>query len=386
MKGRVHDIVVVGAGPAGSTVATLLATRGRDVLLLDRARFPRAKPCGESLNPGAVRELRELDILEEVRALPHRGIRGWRVEAPDGRSFGAEYPEGEFGVAVDRASLDALLLDKAAASGVNIELGVRVCDVLWSGAGIAGIRTSDGRRIPARLVIGADGIRSVIVRRLGLLRRGRLRKVGLTAHVRGALLPEDTGVLFVRPWGCIGAVSIGPDLANVVVVLTGPARAEARGGPAACFDRLIGEAGSLATARRCSRVITTGPFDSPTRAVAAPGALLVGDAAGYFDPFTGQGVYKALRSARAAADAVTTWTEAVGESGALHRYDRWHHRAFAAPRRLQRVIETGAAHPAIFGAAVSALGSLPALADRLISVTGDLLPVPALVVPSKRIH
>ncbi len=377
------DVIVVGAGPAGSTVATLLVARGADVLLLDRADFPRPKPCGQSLNPGAVRELDELGLLGSVRQLPHRETMRWRIQAPGGGVFEGGYPAGVHGIAVDRAALDMLLLDRARSAGVRVQTGLRVDDLIRRSERVSGVRMANGRAISARFVIGADGIRSVVARRLGLHRQGRRRKLGLTAHVRGARLTKGTGTLIVRSWGCVGAVDVGPDLTNVVVVLSRPGEWRLQGNPARCFDRVIADLPGLADARRCSPILATGPFDAPLRKVVAPGALLIGDAAGYFDPFTGQGVCKALRSARQAAEVIGGSPGFDPDDEALSGYDGWYGTAFTPGRHLQKVIDFGASHPSAFDAAVALLRSAPAVADRLLSVTGDLLPVRALGWPKR---
>ncbi len=384
MTRRRHDVIVVGGGPAGATAAALMAARGVPVLLVDRADFPRPKPCGESLNPGAVRELARLGAEVELRAFTHGRISRWKVEAPGGHCFEGGYPAGIHGLAIDRTRLDALLLERAARFGAEVETGVRVDDLLRGPTGVRGVRTARGRVLEADLVIGADGLRSVVARRLGLHRRGSLRKLALTAHVRGACLPPETGILTVRHWGCVGAVGMGADVANIVVVLSEAAAPAVRGDAAGFFDRSIAGVPALAGAIRVTPVLATGPFDAPLRRVAAPGAILIGDAAGYFDPFTGQGVFKALRSAREAATMVERCGSAP-DPAALQRYDHWYRRSFAPSRRLQRLIEFGASRPAVFESAVAVLAALPGLADRLVAVTGDVVRFSHLFLPGRQL-
>jgi menaquinone-9 beta-reductase len=383
MQTRDHDAIVVGAGPAGSVAAGLLADRGHRVLLLDRDTFPRDKPCGESLNPGAVAELDRLGVLEAVRRLPHQTLVRWRIHARNGRSFEGAFDRTRYGIALARGPFDALLLDQARTRGADLMTGARVDDLVHDRGAVVGVRLQSGDDFHAPLVIGADGLRSVVVRRLGLLqRRPRLRKVALTAHVSGAELPQGTGVLGLFPWGCAGVVRTSSETANVAVVLDRSAARTIAGDPAGAFDRFSADIPWVRGARRRSAVLTTGPFDWPTRAVTAAGVLLVGDAAGYFDPFTGQGIFRALRGARLVAD--------VGDArlrdgrltrDALQEYERRHRDEFTSATRLQRIIETGVARPAIFGAVVALLGVWPSLADRLVAVTGDLEPVRSLILP-----
>jgi menaquinone-9 beta-reductase len=377
----VRDVVVVGGGPAGAAVASRLALAGHDVLVLDRDRFPRAKPCGECLNPAAVRALDELGLRAEVEALGAPLV-GWRVQADGGAAFLGGFPADAPGIAVQRASLDALLLRHADRSGAEVRQGVLVTDLLREGGRVAGVRTREGT-IRARLVVGADGLRSVVVRRLGLLRRApRLRKIALAAHVRGVAGLGGRGAMFLLPHGCVGVADVGDGLANVVVVAHGAEASRVAGDREGYFDGALRRVGILEAARRVDAVLATGPFDWPVRRAIADGALLVGDAAGYYDPFTGQGVFRALHGAGIAAAAADRALRADDLSAAaLARYERARRRAFGPGERVQRVIEQVVGRPRVFDAVASLLARRPAVADALVAVTGDLEPVRSLLAP-----
>jgi menaquinone-9 beta-reductase len=376
------DVVVVGGGPAGSVTGARLARYGHRVLLLDRARFPRPKPCGECLNPAAIRELDRLGVLEQVHAAGAARIAGWRVHPSLGPAFEGTFPDAEFGLGVSRAVLDDLLLGYARGCGVEVRQGVRVADLLREGGRVAGVRTRS-REIRARLVVGADGLRSVVVRRLNLLKRApRLRKLALAAHVRGAGELVGRGAMFVLPDGCVGVADVGDGTANVVVVAHGAEAERVAGDRDGYFDRAVAGIDLLAAARRIDRVLATGPFDWPTRRAVADGALLVGDAAGYYDPFTGQGIFRALRGADLAAAAIDDALRRDDVSAAaLAPYERARRRAFAPGERLQRVIETATSCPRLFGAVAGRFARRPALADALVAVTGDVKPFRSLLAP-----
>ncbi|MDB4947555.1 MAG: monooxygenase FAD-binding protein [Gemmatimonadetes bacterium] len=383
---RTRDVVVVGGGPAGSALAHRLASLGRDVLLLDRAEFPRRKPCGECVNPAAVRALDRLGVLPAVLAAHPAPLHGWRIGA-GAEGFGGSFPRGESGFALPRAVLDRILLDHARAAGAEVRTGVRVTDLLRDESGaVAGVRgvDADGRpvEIPARLVVGADGLRSVVLRRLGLLKRGpRLRKLALTAHVTGMHDMGGRGELRVRGRECVGIADVGDGSANVTVVVTGGHAEGVRGHAADFFDDALRRHGIGAW--RVDDVLATGPFDWPIRRAVADGALLVGDAAGYYDPFTGQGIYRALHGAELAARTVDAALRAGGvTSAALAPYDRARRRAFGAGERVQHVVEGVVSRPALFGAVAARFRRRPVLADAVIRVTGDVSPVRSLLRPS----
>ena len=176
----------MGAGPAGSTTALLLARAGASVLLLDRARFPRDKPCSEYLSPATTDVLERLGvgILAAVERTTHARLYGMKVVAPGGAAMvgrfrGASRP---YSFAIPRTSFDAILVAAAARAGARVSEGTTVEDLVWDRGAVAGVvaRSRNGQRATcrARIVIGADGLRSVVARRLGLVRTSPPRRSG----------------------------------------------------------------------------------------------------------------------------------------------------------------------------------------------------------------
>ncbi|MET0400265.1 MAG: FAD-dependent monooxygenase [Longimicrobiaceae bacterium] len=383
---RAWDAVVVGAGPAGSAAAARLARAGFAVLLLDRAEFPRRKPCGECVNPAGVEALGRLGALPAVLAAGPAALEGWRIRAGGAAGFQGGFPDGRTGLGIAREVLDTLLLEHARACGAEVRTGVRVRDLLRQGQAVRGVAASGAGgdlEIPARVVVGADGLRSVVLRRLGLVRRApRLRKVALTAHVRGADGLGTRGELRVRGGGCLGIAPVGGGLANVSIVVAGDAARGVGGDAAGFFDRALREYGFAGLAR-VDEVLATGPFDWPVRRAVADGAVLVGDAAGYYDPFTGQGIFRALRGAELAAGALgAALLRGDTSAAALAGYVRARRRAFGAGERMQRLVEAFIARPRALAAVSRRLDGRPEVADALIRVTGDLEPVRSLLHPA----
>ena len=377
-----RDVVVVGGGPAGSAAAVFLRQRGRDVVLIDEARFPRDKICGESVSPGSRRLLAELGVAEAVRDLAPRPLLGMTLTAPNGTSFRGDYRDvAEPGFAARRQAFDKVLLDRARASGAEVREGVRATGLVLEDGAVAGVTCEDGRgpeTLRARLVIGADGRRSVVARRLGLLREHpSLRKFAVRGYWEGMEGLEDRGEMHVGGGGYCGIAPLSAGHANVTFVLD---RAEmcAAGGDLQTFYRETLRRWPLVTERLARAVplgapCAIGPLALEASAVSAPGALLVGDSAGFYDPFTGEGVTLALRSAEMAAEVADRALRSPNGHD-LREYDRARHAATRDKFRINRLLQRVVAWPALSNAMARRLSRRPDLADKLVGIAGDFVP------------
>jgi geranylgeranyl reductase family protein len=394
-------VVVVGGGPAGASTAWHLATAGAEVTVLDRARFPRDKACAEYLSPECARLLDAMGALGPVEAAGAAQLSGMMVRAPSGERIHGEFAAAhgfagfrDRGLALRRTRLDPLLLDRARAAGAAVREGVRVTDVVRDAAGrVRGVRVLDGGRaatLDAELVIGADGLRSVVARRLGLHRRSRLpERLAVVAHFRGAQGIGESGEMHVEADGYCGLADVGGGESNLALVVPAHRARELAGDPGGFLERWVAARPQLAPryrhAERVGAVLTTGPFATHARRPWAPGALLVGDAADYFDPFTGEGIYCALRGGELAAPFALAALEqlargdAQGADRALAGYTAARRRAFAGKWIVERAIAAVVAHPALINRAAAVLSRRKDMADTLVGVTGAVVP-PARVL------
>ena len=349
------DVLIVGGGPAGLATALAARRRGLAVAVLERARPPIDKACGEGIMPDGVAALRGLGVTPA--GVPFRGIR-YRDERGEAA---ARFPGGP-GLGVRRTALHAALVAAAEAAGVELRWGSRVESV-----GLDGAVTTEGGTLRADWVVGADGLLSRVREQSGLAGRpARRRRFGVRRHYR---LAPWTDMVEVH-WRDGVEAYVTPVAADEV----GVAMLWGGGGD---FDALLAGfpelALRLAGVAAASRDRGAGPFRQRVRGVARGRVALVGDAAGYLDALTGEGLGLALQQAAALADALA--------GGDLRPYAR-------ACRRLRRlsdgfteVLLLCERHPALRRRVVRELGRRPELFARLLGVHARQLPVRAVATP-----
>ncbi len=390
------NLLVIGAGPAGAATAARAAAAGLRVTLVDRARFPRDKPCAEYLSPETVRQLDLLDALPPaVRSAGHV-LAGTTVHGPGGAQLtglfaqvgSARHGPRPAGLALPRMILDAAILDVARGRGAEVREGLALEQLLYHRGTVAGgvFRTREGRleTISARLTVGADGIRSRVARQIGGYRTGSPSRLAFVGHLDGVPDLTDRAEMHVGAEGYVGINPLGGARANVSAVVPTALSASASGRPEEYFRQMVTSFPALrhrlARTEVVRAVMVTGPFGGRARRLVAGGALLVGDAAEFFDPFTGEGICTALRSATLAVD---TALEALASPGLVARprlaaYARAHRRAFAGKRVVERLIGYAMFTPRLFDRAVERI-ERRGWSHTLIGVTGDMLP-PGLVL------
>jgi flavin-dependent dehydrogenase len=365
-----YDVIVVGAGPAGAATAALFAEQGRRVLLVDKARFPRPKACAEYVSPGGVAIIGRLGALTPIESTgKRRWLRGMAITAPSGQVHLADCHDADGqprrGLAVARLVLDLILLEMAANRGAEVRQGFGVRRVLQSAGRVCGVVGPTGERVQADLVVGADGLHSIIARQLAQPRNAPWpRRLGLIAHYSDVDWPEDYGHILVGSNGYAGAAPLDHDgLVTLGLVRRMPP--VRLGSPAAALEAELAGYPSLAKRLRDARlsgpVMGVGPLARRVRRAAGAGFALVGDAAGFFDPFTGEGIYRALRGAELLADCPETYARTRAE-------------AFRAKERLVMLLQVLVQLPRLTDFAVSRLQSRAEVAAELANMVGDLCP------------
>ncbi|GLZ13034.1 drug:proton antiporter [Actinomadura sp. NBRC 104425] len=397
------DVIVVGAGPAGSAAACHLARAGLDVLLLEKAAFPREKVCGDGLTPRAVRELITLGVdLDRPGWMRNRGVR----LVAGGRALDLPWPDGTvfpaFGLLRTRRDLDELLARRAVACGAVLRERTRVTGPLLDDrtGHVVGVTTDAGPH-EARLVIAADGASSRLAVALGLRPRAD-RPVGVAVRRYFRSLRHDDDMLEchldVVPAGYGWVFGMGDGTCNVGVALLRRTHRD----PRRLMDSWLA---ALPPAWGLTPRNATGPVRGAAIPMGfsrlphyRPGLLLVGDSGGMANPMSGEGIGYALESARIAADVIVqalarptasqrervlhTYPRALRTSlGVPFTLGRWFTQAIENPRIMRLATRQGLTHPSLMRLAVHILTghtdpSPRTLTDHLAKALTRLTPAP----------
>ncbi|NNG16507.1 MAG: FAD-binding protein [Gemmatimonadales bacterium] len=391
------DALVLGAGPAGAATATWLAEAGHRVVLIDRARFPRDKACAEYMSPETLRWLDRLGVLGDLDRAPGVPIRGTTVVGPYGSRLTGRFSQAHptpfrpTGLSITRRILDHRLVQRARAAGVDVREETAATDLLFRGRAVSGalVRGPSGgaKRIEARLTVGADGLRSMVARVVGKRRYGRPRRLAFVAHMSGVRDLAPGAEMHVGHAGYAGLNPVGDELANVALVVPRAKARLVRGQVREFFFHQLakfpGLRGRLDPAGLAREVLVTGPFSAWSTRVIADGVVMVGDAADFFDPFTGEGICTALRGAWLASQTAGAALSrpSLVRAADLKPYARARGRAFRGKWMVERLIGHGMIVPRLFDRAVDRIGRRPPMADTMIGVTGDFVPPRAVLNP-----
>ena len=307
---QVFDVAIVGGGPAGSSCAAFCAMARLQSLVLDREKFPREKVCGDCLNPSCWSVLERLALTEKVRDLPHSKLSSVGFIAIDGCEVILDLPSDPYcEISVKRSLFDDLLLRRARDLGATVREQSTVTGLNrnndWE------IETASGPMFRARILVGADGRNSTVAHLCNLLPRPARERVALQAHIPR---PRNFGnriALQFLPEGYSGQAPVNESELNLCLVGTPPTISTLRKWAERQFDLPANQAWRTITP------LTRSPVSS-----AHQNLFFIGDAARVVEPFTGEGIYYALRSGELAANAAAKIIRGDDRNSALREFHR----------------------------------------------------------------
>lgn len=368
MPGEHWDAFIAGAGPAGTTVARLLAARGLSVLLVDRATFPRDKVCGCCLNGVAVDALERTGLgglLDDLGA--------HRLDALDLRGFGrrAEIPLPS-GYAVSRRALDLALIREAQRAGAVFRSGTlarldRELEDGWH-VDLTPVTDAEPLTIHARVVLAADGLDGGFLRSHPRFKAisATDSKVGLGLHaaVPEEELPAGQIRMTVGPHGYVGMVRLEDGLVDIAAAVDRSALHGAT--PEAVIRRTLGQSGTLSEFEIVQRIRGTPALTRQRRVHGGRRLFLLGDAAGFVEPFTGEGMAWALNSALRVAPlaevASAGWSESL-----LADWERFHGREVARRQAVSRTLRGVLGRPWLVATMIRVIARAPALTRPVVA-------------------
>ena len=358
---------------------------GYDVVLLDRATFPRDKPCGEYLTPGAVQLLRdEIGVLPEMLASGARQLDKETVVPHAARAFSGPTEA----LACPRVVTDQILRNTAQAAGVRVTEGFAARKVLRDGGQICGILGTDAngeeQTYRAKVVVGADGTRSLLAREMGVVRPiPRLQRIALVTHYAASeSVSRNTVTMHLprdRSDACCGVgAPCGPNgTQNINIVVPLSEAKQMAGRRQEYFEERLRH--SFPQVReQVSGLAHVGPlhsvgcFGHHTKRATGDGVVLVGDAATFIHPFTGEGVFFALRGAHLAAQAINgSFQHSDFSRRSLQSYDAARRTELLPRYRLCDAVQHVVHSPALLAWASERLRKSVSLTEILLQTIGD---------------
>ncbi|MDI1241064.1 MAG: FAD-dependent monooxygenase [bacterium] len=363
-----YNVVIVGAGPAGSSAAIRLARSGRNVLLVDKASFPRHKLCGEFVSPECLDHLEVLGVIPQVDRHGPQPIHKTVFYSSGGRSFSVSSrwlaKNNGDSIGLSRRSLDQILLDRAGECGVDVLTETSVLDLsVMNGQPVhLSLRSSDGvpHGVTASIVIDATGRGRYVAKKFDAATAARKAgQVAFKAHLQGARIEPGACEIFSYPGGYGGCSQVEGGVFNLCFIVDAALVRSVGSDPIKVLEATV------LKNRRAAEVLADIAVEGEWISVPivrygsmdpapSPGIIAIGDAAAFIDPFTGSGISMALESSRIACKAIM---ESEDLDAIANAYRISHAAAFGKRLRTCRALRFLSNSPKIADAMITGFGT-----------------------------
>ncbi|MCH8312923.1 MAG: NAD(P)/FAD-dependent oxidoreductase [Nitrospinae bacterium] len=389
-----YDVIVIGGGPAGSASAIFLSHFGYKVALLDQATFPRDKVCGEFISPAADVILERLGVLSAIEALSPVRLSGVAISSYEKAGFAVEYPplpgtaRPMTSLSLPRFVFDRLLMQRVEQAGVTVKEGHKVTDFIVEEGKIAGVRGRDDSKTPfefrASVVVDAGGRNCVSLRRFDLKKKSRSSsKIALAAHWTTPHPLKKYCTMHISHPGYTGIAPTGENQVNVVLVVD----KKSLQGENDLHDFYVRTVlqnplrrNLLDKAQVAEKVRSVDSLAFSVRPPQIGGLVLVGDASGFIDPFTGEGIYLSLRSAQIAGEVIdASFKKNDFSREALAVYEHARKKEFNKKFLLSKIFQRLIYNPPLCNRVIQILADHPDQAATLVGVIGDYIPAEKVV-------
>jgi flavin-dependent dehydrogenase len=371
------DVIIAGAGPAGSSAAIHLARNGVRVLLVEQKKFPRAKLCGEFISPECQRHFQNLGVSQAMTAAGPTALvetvfysaRGHHVNIPSSW-FG-----GPAALGLSRAVMDDVLLRRAQECGVSVLEGASVSEPIVEGRDVLGVKVKpDGQEHEYRapLTIDATGRARILSRKLtASAPKSRAGLIAFKAHLRNTLVAPNVCEIYFYPEGYGGLSTIEGDISNLCFIISAEQVRRRHSDPETVMRELVMKnrraAYTLQHAERESEWLSASwERFGRQRPSPANGLLTIGDSAAFIDPFTGSGMLMAFESGELAAQVIVHHRDTKNVEV---EYEAEYVRKFDSRLRISGVLRRAAFKPRLAGLGIAICSASEHFRNRIVRAT-----------------
>ncbi|WP_164848401.1 NAD(P)/FAD-dependent oxidoreductase [Halobacteriovorax sp. HLS] len=336
---KIYDVAIIGAGPAGSILSWKLSKNRLSTIVFEGRSEVTRKVCGEYLCPLGVKLLKEIGLGEILKKF--NPVLGMDIYTPKGIAVKSLFPEtknfNEKGVSLNRKVFDQALVDKSAASGTEFRFSSMITDIHFNGS-FWTIVKSDGETFRSRLLVGADGRRSLVAKKMKLSSKEKSSRIAIHCWLKGENKLARKGQMHLFSDGSyIGIDPINSDEVNISLVCDSQKIKEFKNAKNVLMHFLNKSEQlkvSLGPYENISKVYTVFPVTHKVSDVISHQCALIGDAAGFLDPLTGEGIFNAIWSSVNLADSIVDSQYSLSNSTVALNLYRQKYRSFFRQKKV----------------------------------------------------